>query len=440
RSLRLRDARAAAILNHLLIESPHNYEALLLLTRLYLLLGAGSLALETFAHLNVKQIQYESVAHNLYTRLATIHPQSAPPVDGLEPKDYDPQVAFRLALDFYRRSDRATSMAVLKGLEYGSYINTHGCIRLQDTLKRSLCQRMWALEERRVHRLMGGSPNTRFNHLAFDKSEVTDQRNFEGFMNIEPLDQPTFEEYVRVGPLVGAKGLKAFSLVDTLFYLLTGPKVTQDKSSPQPDASSFNGFAGNIPVEELTSVEVDNSKLHSTLLRGVVGLTNGQSGAADVQTAVEEASEWVRGKITQFTEEGYFSKQGTVLSDATTVPSWIYMHCNISCFETLSATHIFLQRVSKSKYAKVPKEELDSLKSSVLQLSEVIRSNTKRLKGQITKPGILGELIAACTAGSEVLRKEMGDLLGEAELEAFAGSLIESWEEALDGVTSVAML
>lgn len=82
--------RAAAILERLCRDSPHNYQALLLLVRVYLLLGAGSLALSTFSKLSVKQIQYDSVAHILFTRLSTVHPHSAPPVEGAEYKDFDP--------------------------------------------------------------------------------------------------------------------------------------------------------------------------------------------------------------------------------------------------------------------------------------------------------------------------------------------------------------
>lgn len=158
--------QAAVILEHVLVGSPHNYEALLLLSRIYLLLGAGSLALQTFAKLNVKQMQYESVAHNLFTRLATIHPQPAAQPEGSEARHFDLQLGLRVALDFYKRSGVATTRAALQGLDCGSYVNTQGCIKLQEKLAKSLCRRMWALEERRVQRLLGGSPNTRYNHIG----------------------------------------------------------------------------------------------------------------------------------------------------------------------------------------------------------------------------------------------------------------------------------
>lgn len=158
--------QAAGILDHLLLKSPHNYEALLLLVRIYLLLGAGSLALKTFSQLSVKQIQYETVAHNLFTRISTIHPHSAPPLDGLDKKDYDPQTALRQALLFYRNSETATKHSLSAGLEHGSYINVEGSIDLQHSLKHSVCRKMWALEVRRTERLVGGLSTSNYDDLG----------------------------------------------------------------------------------------------------------------------------------------------------------------------------------------------------------------------------------------------------------------------------------
>ena len=158
--------RAAGILEHLLVDSPHNYQALLLLVRIYLRLGVGSLALKTFSKLSVKQFQYETVAHNLFTRLATIHPHSAPPTESAEYKDFDPQSAFVQALTFYRNAGISTLRSRTGGLDHGSYVNVKGCIDLQRQLKDSICRRMWALDVRRMQRLVGGDPMIRYDALG----------------------------------------------------------------------------------------------------------------------------------------------------------------------------------------------------------------------------------------------------------------------------------
>lgn len=158
--------RAAAILERLIVDSPHNYHGLLLLVRLYLRLGAGSLALKTFSKLSVKQMQFETVAHNLFTRLATIHPHSAPPIEGAEYKDFNPHSALVQAMIFFLSADVTSTRHRTNGLEYGSYVNVEGTIELQRRLKQSICRRMWALEVKRVQRLVGGSPVGRYDEIG----------------------------------------------------------------------------------------------------------------------------------------------------------------------------------------------------------------------------------------------------------------------------------
>jgi N-terminal acetyltransferase B complex non-catalytic subunit len=158
--------RAAGILERLCRDSPHNYEALLLLVRVYLLLGAGSLALSTFSKLSVKQIQYDSVAHVLFTRLSTVHPHSAPPVDGAEYKDFDPLSAFVQGLNFFRNSEVNTMRYRTAGLDEGSYVNTEEIIELRRCLSKSINRRMYALDARRIQRLAGGDPMTRYDELG----------------------------------------------------------------------------------------------------------------------------------------------------------------------------------------------------------------------------------------------------------------------------------
>lgn len=157
--------RAAAVLEHLVMKSPHNYQALLLLVRVFLLLGAGSLAFRAFFKLSVKQMQYETVAHNLLTRLSTIHPHAASAVEGLEQKDVDPQTSFRNALNFYRNSETATTYSRGTGLDHGSYSNVEGSIELHKNLKHSICRKMWVLESRRIQRLVGREL-LRYDHLG----------------------------------------------------------------------------------------------------------------------------------------------------------------------------------------------------------------------------------------------------------------------------------
>ncbi|PGH30405.1 hypothetical protein GX50_06841 [[Emmonsia] crescens] len=487
--------QAAGLIENLLLKSPHNYEALLLLVRIYLLLGAGSLALKSFHKLSVKQMQYETVAHNLFTRLASIHPQVAPPYEGLEMKDYDPQTAMRQALIFYRNSESATTHSRNVGLEHGSYVNVAGSIELQKSLKNSICRRMWALETRRIQRLVGGEPVGQYDHIVSNTDPVVDKRNFDGFMNCELPGKPSFEEHVRLGPKPGAQAVKAMTITDVLFSFLNSNLSTRKTSSPSPppsstiDLSPYLDLDLPLPETELTHAEIENTNIHFVLLKALATLT----------TTTKQSSPPTPLTTHLTTLETFLTQKSTTLSSTpvptsilpTTIPltpptqqgaatpsiapSWLYLHNTISLLETLKAATLFLTYISSSSSSssktktKLPatatnqtlpkKETLDNLKKLIKQLTDVIRRNTRFLKMQIAESGMLGELVEWVTGGygfentigcdggvnggdhedrvgkeGVVVRREIEELMDTASLELFCGSLMESWDEALDGV------
>lgn len=158
--------QAFGILEHLLQSSPHNYHAQLLLVRIYSLLGTGSMALSMFSKMSIKHMQYESVAHNFFTRLASIHPHSAPPIEGAEYKDFDPQSALIAGLKFYRGADISTSRYRTSGLNQGAYVHTKELVELGRRLSKSFCRRMYALDVRRAQRLAGGDSTVMWDKIG----------------------------------------------------------------------------------------------------------------------------------------------------------------------------------------------------------------------------------------------------------------------------------
>jgi N-terminal acetyltransferase B complex non-catalytic subunit len=158
--------RASGILEHLIQSSPHNYPAQLFLLRIYSLLGAGSMALSMFSKMSIKHMQYESVAHNFFTRLASIHPHSAPPIEGAEYKDFDPQSALVAGLKFYRGAEISTSRYRTSGLNQGAYVHTKELVELGRRLSKSICRRMYALDVRRAQRLVGGDSTVMWDKIG----------------------------------------------------------------------------------------------------------------------------------------------------------------------------------------------------------------------------------------------------------------------------------
>ncbi|KAE8148562.1 N-acetyltransferase B complex non catalytic subunit-domain-containing protein [Aspergillus avenaceus] len=446
--------RAAAILERLLVDSPHNYQALLLLVRIYLRLGSGSLALKTFSKLSVKQMQFETVAHNLFTRLATIHPHSAPPIEGAEYKDFHPQSAFVQALNFYRTTEITTVRHRSNGLELGSYMNIEGTIELQRRLKNSICRRMWALDVRRMQRLVGGDPMGRHEQVARDTSPLIDQRMYDAFMNCEHPDQPTFEERMRLGPLPREQWVKSARITDQLFDMLKSMSIQR----PVPVDTALPSLEDLVPSDassEMTQSEIESVKVNLSLLK-IVSYLNGSKFVTgeELDSCLTQVQEWLGSKSKDLTMDG--AKVSPLVSNTAislqpeaeaSAPSWKTFHELYLVLESLKAVSLMTSAASKkgSKTAKIPKDRVEQLASSTRQVHESARANVRALKSRISESGVLGSMVNLVVAGTghsedgAQLRGELDKTLDMAALELFCGELMESWEEALEGLLKVSL-
>ncbi|CEJ59380.1 hypothetical protein PMG11_08005 [Penicillium brasilianum] len=443
--------RAAGILERLCRDSPHNYEALLLLVRVYLQLGAGSLALSTFSKLSVKQIQYDSVAHILFTRLSTVHPHSAPPVEGAEYKDFDPLSAYVQSLNFFRNSEVNTMRFRTAGLDEGAYVNTEEIIELRRRLLNSINRRMFALDARRTQRLAGGDPMSRYDELARDSSPVVDSRTFGAFMCCEFINKPKFEERMRLGPLPKTNWLASARVTDQLFSVLKGIAL-QRPLTAEMDLPSLDTLSLSETENDQTDREKESAKIHADLLKVATFMAGSKlTSSEQVDAALGRVEEFLDIKkqglsIHEATLSPLIASTAVYLGADTPVgPTWEYLHSTFVLLETVKALSQLVGLATKKggKAAKLPKERVERLSTLVSQIYELVRSNTRALKQRVSASGVLSSLVDLVIQGDQSANseKELQDILettlDPSNVELFCGSLMESWEEALDGVLGV---
>ena len=150
--------QAATLLEILNAHSENNYQARLILVRVYTLLGCGSLAFKTYQGLNIKQVQNDTLSHNIFTRISTIHPWSFTNlVNGPAGKaGQEPMLGLQHAMKTYKRSEDQVPLMAKLAVEQGSYDQVAGFLDLGQRLSSSVCKYMWGIESRRVARLLGG--------------------------------------------------------------------------------------------------------------------------------------------------------------------------------------------------------------------------------------------------------------------------------------------
>lgn len=140
-----------AILEFLLADSKHNYDALLTLVRLYMNLGAGSLAIQRHARLSIKNLQHATISWILYTRISTIHPY-APTTTFSNQTRIDSSKNLSLAIDWHKSAEDLNSISINGMLDNGQYSMLFDVLDINRCIKSGLAKFMFVVESHRIGR------------------------------------------------------------------------------------------------------------------------------------------------------------------------------------------------------------------------------------------------------------------------------------------------
>lgn len=145
--------QACLLLFHAMEKVPGCEEPCVLFIPFASLLGLIPLALYAFKKLSIKNMQIDNFAHNIVTRISTLHPHDVP--DHPDEKEFHPRSYLQSAIGQYRREDRTFARQIMAGMTAGAYVNAEYAIIARQSKANSICKRIYMLEERRIERLMG---------------------------------------------------------------------------------------------------------------------------------------------------------------------------------------------------------------------------------------------------------------------------------------------
>ena len=139
------------VLEHSLLHSKHNYDALLILVRLYMFLGAGSLAMERYHRLSIKNIQHTTISWVLYTRLSSIHPY--PAIYPGERGTFNPVKEMSNAFDWHRSADGLSRNAIHSMQERGQWNMVLDTLDANRAIVNGFTRCLFNVEVRRIERI-----------------------------------------------------------------------------------------------------------------------------------------------------------------------------------------------------------------------------------------------------------------------------------------------
>ena len=190
------------------------YPYTILLIQSYISIGLMSSAIQLFIKLSVKNLQWENVAHLLLTRISSLHPRQ----HGVGETSLNPWGALEAGLKVLNKSNDALNYAIRDGLKYGSYANIVDSVQLKGDLERSLNRQIYALEQRKIGRLMGDA-EVNESTLAVRVQDTVDKRDFSFFRTYSSEDG-RIHDMLRIGPLIGDAWVDGMALVQYFLSFL----------------------------------------------------------------------------------------------------------------------------------------------------------------------------------------------------------------------------
>ena len=148
--------RSVVVLEHLLLRSKHNYDALLILVRLYMFLGAGSLALERYSRLSIKNLQHATISWVLYTHMSTIHPHpvaQAPTSSGGQPT-INPASDMAQALHWHNSALGLSERSVTSMQENGQWSMSLAALSTSSHIGSGFSKLLLLVETKRIARFL----------------------------------------------------------------------------------------------------------------------------------------------------------------------------------------------------------------------------------------------------------------------------------------------
>lgn len=426
--------RCVALLEFANDKSPHNYDILLILVRVYMYLGAGSLAAGKWTELSVKNMQHLTVSWMLFTRISTIHPYpvAVPGVDG-QMITIDPLEEASNALYWHQRASQLNSHSTVGFRTNGQWMMELDALEAKSALQNGFSRLMLLGESSRIRRLR--YPGHRTDEDAEKpvrlSQNITDTRDSTAFPNYEAHGQP---EFWRICPSVEFAGamvtnekwlaanLRQALIWDNLHGI--GNSVVE-RTDLEDISQSFRQQEDAISsIEEALFsigdlIQKSLDQLHPTAANN--GLLSASIGQMILQLNA-------------------LSSQGTQKScsaddDPSTTHFGIDLHtkyCMLEICQFASSFMIVVQNANRPEFWM--KRLLADLHAGCTKLAADVWKSASDLRTKMENSTYLEDLYQKCEGDDEIGDEMKSLLVDPSFLHRFIERLQKSWIEAYEGV------
>lgn len=431
-----------AILEFLLADSKHNYDALLTLIRLYMNLGTGSLAIQLHSRLSVRNLQHATISWVLYTRISTIHPYASTSTSSNQ-TPIDSSKNLSLAIDWHKSAEDLNSVSINRMLDNGQYSMLFDVLETDRSIKSGLAKFMFVAESHRIGRFSNFSEIKDYSSLLDEiHSSIEDTRDTTAFPDAEADGQPKFEAILTWAPKPDHTWLKSqLRLIDLWRFFQTNLMVFRDWSFLGPEKDSRARYK-SLTYQEARAVPlVDLLIVICTVYK--VRVTPYQLGVdRSMHELLEHLKSWFSSMNENLKHED--NLPGLVpfyLSRGAEGIDWQYFHGMFTLLDILQPTIQALNFavVENPNFKIVDQAHLEAISFDVKEKIDLICARTRDVASGILHnlrvPGTAAKMVEnALESDENLITHDLKALIGMPGLEEIAAKLCSSWAEGLEGV------
>ncbi|TLD39226.1 Tetratricopeptide-like helical [Venturia nashicola] len=441
--LKLREDRknlvkAAYLTEYLHAISSDNSLGTLLSLLVSQLLGYGSITISAFQQLGLREVQFDTLSHLLYSRISTFHPYSVELRSTLSTDDRykDPFSGISFALQWPRKAISTTTNFMSKDLKNVYFDKIIEFSAFKERVETSFTPILLQLERRRVARLTYRSSTIMEESLVhFDRAK-SDNRDFYSVPSFEHPAAESLDRLIFPGPRLSTYWLAWWTRNDLL------QTIASSKSALPPtqqrilfDSIQFLKENASLKAQQLTEHELkvfEGWELMQPVTIHILLDAKSPQASKDLKKDFSLLSDFVGASRLAFTT-----------LEAPVLPDWAYYHSRFLYLELFKAYDKLCDgaiAVSKLKanhaYGKIPVEVVLSIKKDSRVTGTLIQSQAKGLKQVLEKNGtsVLLGLLREDENGVGVALEE---LLRPDTVKAYTSKFLESVLESLDGILKV---
>ncbi|MCJ1394753.1 hypothetical protein MMC18_007633 [Xylographa bjoerkii] len=437
--------RAAAILEMLLSNSAHNYDAQLMIIRVYVYLGLGVQAMSHYARLDIKHLQYLTNSWILFMRISTIHPHPFPVVSSKKIELTSPSTMLKSALSWGYRQNKQAEGGITSFFAYDSLFELLQHLDYQKTTEVALLVKASIMAEaKRIARLGHGYFGLEVDVAASDplSFEFDDVRNTSSFPNYEAHGQASFEQHLRPGPMTEKTWLLAQLRTTDLVYAIMGIDTGPSAFYRGPDM-------GDMTLPEKAAAEWTNVmvSLHAAAVQCQKPLQEEFSSC--IRSALNRLNHFMEPWSALAKELDENPTQVTVsISSDLAIPNWYTFHRIYMSMDQCIITTAFLRSIAalnRTSHYYEDQKFLDDtaawMKEAGQDIFRTFHRAAKKMQArmlEMSKKPYLKELCFGKEGDdTDIVGEEMRDLVESEEwMTDYCSGMMGNWAEALQGVIS----